>query len=182
MHGAPKKNMLTYNSSAERWALSHEAFRDRDRFNIACLDGEAYLKPSKKWTDAPDPFLPYRGDVDILWLPHRVYGLEMEEQAASLRALLERMQPQTGFLLVGCHEGCATTKWERRVGALGVREQAWVPNAEDFGLMLQEVLTLAEGRWNVEVSLIPLDQTEDFREHPAMKGKELLRFTCEKAD
>lgn len=181
MHGAPTKKMLTYNSSAARWALSHEAFRDKGRFSITCLDGSAYLNPSKKWY-VNDPFLPYRGSVDILWLPHRVYGLERAEQRSSILGLIERFRPTAGFMLVGCHEGSKVTRYEKRTGALGVREDAWIPNAEDFGKMLQEVLTPADGEWQVEVSLIELDQTEEFREYAAVKGKELLRFTCVRLD
>jgi len=48
--------------------------------------------------------------------------------------------------------------------------------------MLQEALTPADGEWQVEVSLIQLDQTEEFREFAAMKGKDLLRFTCVRVD
>jgi len=116
MHGAPTKKMLTYNSSAARWALSHEAFRDKNRFDITCLDGNAYLNPSKKWT-VNDPLTPYLGNVDILWLPHRVYGLKRAEQRSSSLGLVERFRPRKGFMLVGCHEVSKVTRYEKRTGA-----------------------------------------------------------------
>ena len=128
--------------------LGYELFRDRDTLKAKIL------APANVFED--EPLGQLEGQIDVVHAGSFFHLFGYEQQVAVAKRVMKLLRQKKGSILVGRQVGNVNPK--EYVGPQREKSRFW-HNAESWKRMWEEVGQATDSKWNVEVTLVGVEET-----------------------